>query len=332
MFEIPQADGVRRTQCPPEWSEPLSKVDALVNWLSQFNNDDLTKPLNAILCQIDKTELTETGNKMKRSVLSTIIDPFEPGREMAQFFNVSPRGRRPNKVHLNMTEICTSVFKCVLHRLCSDDKEQVKEILEWSVKSVDGIRTVVDIMHNWSISLINKFRRSECITYELDALYGQGGIVLSTTYEDFNLPQSVHKMSEELRVMQYNILLGLEEHLGFVEAKCCGLMAHCVTEHRLVSGQYKPVRVSCEPCRLDQLDQSIDQFMSEHFGQTQLIGPFDRHLYWTILFWFRNSQVACNQCETISDSPVALVFTAYAYASKFARFINRQLTELIDYF
>ncbi|THD19011.1 hypothetical protein D915_010345 [Fasciola hepatica] len=331
IVHVPRIDGVPRPQYPPEWSERLCEIDTRVNWLSQFNNDDLTKPLRAILSEVGKEQLVEMGNRMMKSVFVYIIDSLGLGQEMAQFLNLSPRLYRPRLRQWNMKDIYTDAFKSVLHRFCSCGNEEVSENVEPSGSSVNA-GTVVDIMYKWPVSLINKFRRSECATYALDALYVRGGVVLKVVCEDIDLPQSVNKVSEELRAMQYNILLGLEDRLELIEAKCYGLIDHSVTEHTLLNGEFQPMRVSCRPYRLDQTEQSLEEFMSEHFGQTQLTDPFDRQLYWTISFWFRNSQIACNQCEKVSDNPVVLAFSAFAYVSKFTRINNRQISELIDHF
>ncbi|TPP65588.1 hypothetical protein FGIG_03958 [Fasciola gigantica] len=139
-------------------------------------------------------------------------------------------------------------------------------------------KTVANIMHKWSIALIDKFRRFECATYALDALYVRSGVVLSSSYEDVDLPLSVNEVGAQSRVIQYDVLLGLEHRLGLVESKCYGLVENGVTEYMLVNAEYKLIRVPCEPYRLDQMGQSIDQLMSEHFCQPQLVDSFENFI------------------------------------------------------
>lgn len=49
-----QIDGVPRENCPAEWPKRLREIDARLNCLRQFNNDDLIKPLDAALTHVDK--------------------------------------------------------------------------------------------------------------------------------------------------------------------------------------------------------------------------------------------------------------------------------------
>ncbi|KAA0183707.1 hypothetical protein FBUS_10134 [Fasciolopsis buskii] len=120
-------------------------------------------------------------------------------------------------------------FDLVLRLLCSDDNEHKSGNSDVANSSDQG--KIVDIMENWQITLTEKFRLSKCDTLVLDALYVCSGVVLSATYEDISLSQSVHKVSEQLRSLQYRVLLGLEEQLECVEVKCYGLVANNVTEY-----------------------------------------------------------------------------------------------------
>lgn len=107
----------------------------------------------------------------------------------------------------------------------------------------------------------------------------------------------------------------------------------CEQCDRILNGLFQPVHISCCPYRLCHTkEQSLEEFMNNNFGRVQLNDPFDKQLYWIISFWFCNSQVAENQCATISENPVALVFTAYAYVWKCTRFKHRKTVELIDHF
>ncbi|THD25850.1 hypothetical protein D915_003370 [Fasciola hepatica] len=86
---VPRIDGVRRAHYPPDLPKRLREIDARVNWLSQLNNEDLTTPLNAILSQIDRKQLIQTGNRMMKSMLVNMVDWFRPGQEMARFLKLS---------------------------------------------------------------------------------------------------------------------------------------------------------------------------------------------------------------------------------------------------
>lgn len=312
-----------------KWEDCVREIDTRVKWLSQFNNNDLVKPMVAVLAQIDQKQLISKESTILKSMFFYIMGSVTMNRKI-RFLNLPSQLPCRNRSESHLKEIYKDAFNRALSYLRSDDNANSGISLGIRENPIDS-REVESVIGNWPITLTEKFCRSEFTGYALDALYAPDGVLLADAHEDTSLPQSVHKVSGKLREMQYNILFGLEDRLGRVETKCFGVVDHYVTELMLLDGQYQPIRVPCNPHHLDPAEeQSTEQFMSKHFGQTKLTDPFDRQLYWIVSFWFRNSTLAGNQCETVDDSPLALAFTANAYMWKFKQYGNRKIPQLVE--
>ncbi|VDP16524.1 unnamed protein product [Echinostoma caproni] len=285
-------------------SRNVSRIDTCIRWLSQFHGEDLGEALRIILFNCLGEDSVGTVKRIIKTVLTYVINPRQLDPSIIELLKIPKAKQEEQMDHVTIHESYEKAIQSMLHESPHDHHGGDNNILG---------RTI-DVMFQWPLSLVRQFRLSLCPTYALDALYVRGGVVLGISYEDTKLPQSVHKVSQELRAMQYNILLGLEEQLRLVDSKCYGLVDHKVTEHTIINGQFQPICIPCKPYRL----HHIEEFLNKHFScpVSELNDPFDRQLYIILDLWFRNSQLAGNQCESINDSPVALAFTAFVYATK----------------
>ncbi|KAF5402611.1 hypothetical protein PHET_03956 [Paragonimus heterotremus] len=296
----------------------MRRINAVVQWLSSFGYDT-REPLREILSQYNVgSELTDVTSQIVHCVLGYVLDPDTTGREITEFLRIE---QKPCDSSLSAHASATPHVNCSVPTLM-DVEKAVDVVADVLPKASASTRPVVtgqspgDLFNKWPQALIRSFRISQISSSLLDSLYVKGGSVMRILFEDLSLTESIYTVTEQLRSLEYELFIQIEERSDCSQKLC----NRFPLESRRQGFQMLSFYVKTESLASSSslcLSESFVQFFRKYLHiELHERCPFQRAelcgLMCTLIFWFRHSQLAKTIDFSLSSCSVALAFTACA--------------------
>ncbi|CAI2736962.1 unnamed protein product [Dicrocoelium dendriticum] len=291
------------------------RVGAMLQWLSRFSND-VSSPLYEIFSGYSTSNLDQLTKQIAHCVQGYFLDPTTGGSELSAALGLPSvlafvPTPLPSNLHVDLSSISvTTVEEAV---------SVVARVL--SCGGTGGRDADADFCRLWPTKLVRSFRNSQISTSLLDALYVRGGTVLRILYENLNHETSIYKVSERMRLLEYQLFIELENSLD------CSQNLRWLTNGSPVENRRNGSRMCTFPMPLPASTiprcrtalQSFEQFFRQYLfidlrciscDSTYAVGIAS-----ILVLWLKFSSFSeVTQCLFV-ENPVVLSFVACALVS-----------------
>ncbi|GAA57647.1 O-sialoglycoprotein endopeptidase [Clonorchis sinensis] len=285
------------------------RIHAVIDWLSGFS-DDLSTPVREILSLHHGKQLEYITAQIVTCVLGYVLDLHTVCRQLADFLSLKEGSKSPVCIASSPPKPNKDIIKAsTLEAAVS----AVTNVLPSQQCGVPSVKTDAKLMCGWPPNFVSKFRQGCISTTTLDGLYVQGGTVMRILMEDLRLSNSIYHVTEQIRQLQYGLVIHLEEKLGCSYKLCASNRGDAVEYRRqglnMCCFELQVPRLVFPPVQPASPDFFID-FFKHHLRLDLRLVKTDttesNSLVCLLVFWFRHSQIARSRSSGLHDCSVAL--------------------------
>ncbi|CAH8622513.1 unnamed protein product [Dicrocoelium dendriticum] len=306
-------DGVERLiKMAPRMSYSAKRVHAVLGWLSQFSNNS-SGALRQILSGYSGPQLIDITKQIAQCIRGYFLDPVAGGSELANEMNLLTdadfsRHSLYGRPSINLESITVKTVDEAITLL-------KQTMSHWEAGAV-GVGT--DLCFQWPRQLSHLFRTGRLCNSLIDALYVRGGTVLGILYEDLNYVTSIYSVSEQIRFLNYRLLVEIENRIGFSKK------LRALTDGKLIESRREGKRMSTFSVQLpvatlprcastvECIDRFCSQYLSIELGSIVYDSPLTLGIICLLIFWLRHTSVKDVAQIPVNGNPVALAFITCA--------------------
>ncbi|CAH8622530.1 unnamed protein product [Dicrocoelium dendriticum] len=302
----------RLIKLAPSMSYCAKRVHAALGWLSQLSNNS-SGALRQILSGYSGPQLIDITKQIAQCIRGYFLDPVTGGSELANEMNLPTDAyfarhslyRRPSisldSISLKTVDEAITLLKQTLSH--------------WEAGAVG---TGTDLCFQWPQQLSHVFRTGRLCNSLIDALYVRGGSVLGILYEDLNYETSIYTVSEQIRFLNYRLLVELENRIG------CSKKLLALTDGNPIESRREGKRMSTFSVQLpvvtvprcvstvECIDRFFSQYLSLELSSMVCDSPQTLGIICVVIFWLRHTSIKDVAQIPVNGNPVVLAFITCA--------------------